>query len=285
MAEPDSHRPRAFVIGHPIGHSRSPLIHGYWLRQAGIEGSYEAIDVAPDDLPAFISALRDGSSGFCGGNVTIPHKEAVLDLVDDVDETARRIGAANTLWCEDGRVKAGNTDSYGFTANLDVQAPGWDRGKSAVILGAGGASRAVIHALLARGLETIQVVNRTEARARILAEVFGPRVTAHRSEQLSNCIQGADLFVNTTSLGMGGSEIPDIDFTVMADNALVTDIVYIPLETPMLALARQHGLRTVDGLGMLLHQAVPGFARWFGLTPEVSPELRQMIVADMESHS
>jgi len=206
-------------------------------------------------------------------------------VVDDVDHTARQIGAANTLWRENGRLKAGNTDSYGFTANLDAQAPGWDHGKTAVIFGAGGASRAVIHALLSRGFETVRIVNRTEARARMLAEVFGPRVTAHRGEQLQDCIAGADLFVNTTSLGMGGSEVPDIDFTLMASDALVTDIVYVPLETPILAMARRQDLRTVDGLGMLLHQAVPGFARWFGLTPQVTPELRQLIIADMEAHS
>jgi len=285
MAEPDAHRRRAFVIGHPIGHSRSPLIHGYWLQQAGLGGSYEPVDVAPDDLPAFISSLRDGSSGFCGGNVTIPHKEAVLDLVDDVDETARQIGAANTLWRENGQVTATNTDAYGFTAPLDAGAPGWESGKTAVIFGAGGASRAIIHALLSRGFETLHIVNRTEARARSLAQAFGPKLFAHGLETLQEWLRGADLFVTTTSLGMGGSEVPDIDFTLMASDALVTDIVYIPLETPILAMARRQGLRTVDGLGMLLHQAVPGFARWFGLTPQVTPELRQLIIADMEAHS
>lgn len=285
MADPDAHRRRAFVIGHPIGHSRSPLIHRYWLKQAGLEGRYDPLDVAPADLPAFISALKDGSSGFKGGNVTIPHKEAVLGLVDDVDEIAGRIGAANTLWIEDGRLKATNTDAYGFTANLDAGAPGWKTGKTAVISGAGGASRAVIHALLSRGFETLHIVNRTETRARSLAQDFGPRVFAHSLEALQDCLRGAELFVNTTSLGMGGGEVPAIDFTTMAQNALATDIVYIPLETPFLAMARRQGLRTVDGLGMLLHQAVPGFARWFGLTPQVTPELKQLIIADMETHS
>ena len=285
MAETDNYRPCAFVIGYPIGHSRSPLIHGYWLKQAGLEGSYAPVEVLPADLPSFIGALKDGSSGFAGGNVTIPHKEALLDLVDDVDDIAQQIGAANTLWLENGRLMATNTDSYGFTANLDANAPGWDTAKTAVVFGAGGASRAVIHALLSRGFDLVHIVNRTEARAKALAEIFGPRIVAHGIEQLPDLVRGADLFVNTTSLGMAGTDVPEIDFTVMADKALVTDIVYIPLETPILAMAKRQGLITVDGLGMLLHQAVPGFAKWFGVTPEVTPELRQLIIADMEAHS
>ena len=284
MADKHDPRRRAFVIGHPIGHSRSPLIHRHWLEQAGLEGRYDPVDVAPENLPSFISAIRDGSSGLTGGNVTIPHKEAVLDLVDDVDAIARQIGAANTLWLENGRVMATNTDSYGFTANLDEMATGWDAGKTAVVFGAGGASRAIIHALLSRGFELVHIVNRTEARARALAETFGPRAVAHGDDRLQDLLSGADLFVNTTSLGMGGTEVPEIDFTVMAENALVTDIVYIPLETPILAMAKRQGVKTVDGLGMLLHQAVPGFARWFGVTPQVTPDLRRLIIADMESH-
>ncbi|WP_417409414.1 shikimate dehydrogenase [Hoeflea sp.] len=284
MADKHDPRRRAFVIGHPIGHSRSPLIHRHWLEQAGLEGRYDPVDVAPENLPSFISALRDGSAGLTGGNVTIPHKEAVLDLVDDVDAIARQIGAANTLWLENGRVMATNTDSYGFTANLDEMAPGWDAGKTAVVFGAGGASRAIIHALLSRGFEQVHIVNRTEARARALAETFGPRAVAHGDDRLQDLLSGADLFVNTTSLGMGGTDVPVIDFTVMAENALVTDIVYIPLETPILAMAKRQDVKTVDGLGMLLHQAVPGFARWFGVTPQVTPDLRRLIIADMESH-
>ena len=285
MADILDHPPRAFVIGYPIRHSRSPLIHGYWLRQAGLHGSYDAIEVAPDDLASFVAALKDGSSGLVGGNVTIPHKEAVLALVDDVDDIARQIGAANTLWLEDGRLMATNTDSQGFAANLDEHAPGWDAGRTAVILGAGGASRAVIHAVLSRGFEKVHIVNRTVDRARALAEAFGPRAAGYGMDGLSGLLPAADLFVNTTSLGMDGHEVPDIDFTVMADGALVTDIVYVPLETPILAMARRQAMRTVDGLGMLLHQAVPGFAKWFGLTPVVTPELRQLIVKDMETHA
>lgn len=285
MADRSDHPPRAFVIGCPISHSRSPLIHGYWLKQAGLQGSYDAVEVTPDDLPSFVAALKDGTSGLVGGNVTIPHKEAVLALVDDVDDIARQIGAANTLWLEDGRLMATNTDSHGFAANLDEHAPGWDAGSTAVILGAGGASRAVIHAVLSRGFAKVHVVNRTVERGKALVDSFGPRVAAYGADELSGLLPAADLFVNTTSLGMDGGEVPDIDFTVMADGALVTDIVYVPLETPILAMARRQGMRTVDGLGMLLHQAVPGFARWFGLTPEVTPELRQLIIQDMETHA
>jgi shikimate dehydrogenase len=285
MADSDDHRPHAFVIGDPISHSRSPLIHGYWLKQAGIDGSYDPVQVAASDLPSFVAALKHGSSGFTGGNVTIPHKEAVLDLVDQVDEIACQIGAANTLWLEQGRLMATNTDSHGFAANLDENAPGWDNGTTAVVFGAGGASRAIIHALLARDFQSVHIVNRTVDRARALARNFGPRIIAHGSEHLQDVTRGADLFVNTTSLGMEGTEVPDIDFSVMAENALVTDIVYIPLETPILAMAKRQGLRTVDGLGMLLHQAVPGFEKWFGATPEVTPELRRLIIADMEAHT
>jgi len=285
MVKSDNRQPRAFIIGYPIGHSRSPLIHRYWLEQAGLEGHYDPIQIAPADLASFVDTLKNGSSGLVGGNVTIPHKEAIADLVDEVDETARQIGAANTLWLEDGRLKATNTDSHGFAANLDEKAPGWDNGETAVVFGAGGASRAVIHALLARGFTSVCIANRTEARARALVDTFGPGASAHGIDQLSELISGADLFVNTTSLGMVGTEVPAIDFTVMKAGALVTDIVYIPLETPILQMAKRQGLATVDGLGMLLHQAAPGFEKWFGISPQVTPELRQLVIADMEAHS
>lgn len=284
MDKNNKNSPRAFVIGHPIGHSRSPIIHRYWLKQAGLNGSYDPVDVSPNDLPAFFQALKDGSTGFAGGNVTVPHKETIFDLVDEVDDTARQIGAVNTVWLEDGRVKATNTDSLGFAANLDEAATGWDRGKRAIVLGAGGASRAVIHALLARGFDEVRVVNRTQSRASALAERFGPRVSAHGMDDLAETIRAADLFVNTTTLGMAGSEAPGIDFTTMASDALVTDIVYIPLQTPILAMAKRQGLATADGLGMLLHQAAPGFETWFGVKPVVTPELRQLIISDMEAH-
>ena len=259
MAEHTPGHPRAFVIGHPIGHSRSPLIHRYWLKQAGIKGSYDPVDVAPSELPGFLAALKSGTSGLRGGNVTLPHKEAMLELVDGIDETASRIGAINTVWLNNGRLLATNTDSHGFVANLDETAPGWDLGEKAVVFGAGGASRAIIHALLTRGFTSVSIANRTPARALALAGRFGARVSGHGMDNLADLVRGADLFVNTSSAGMGGSEVPQIDFTTMADRALFTDIVYVPLQTPLLKMAMQQGLATADGLGMLLHQAVPGF--------------------------
>ena len=276
----------AFVIGSPIAHSRSPLIHGHWLTEYGIEGSYRAIEVAPGDLPAFVAALRDGSSGFAGGNITIPHKERALDLVDVVDETAHLIGAINTIWCADGKLHATNTDAYGFLANLDATEPGWASraaSSSAVVLGAGGASRAVLSALIARGFRSIHLVNRTIDRAHALASSFGRSVVAHGLEDLPSVLRGAGLFVNSSSAGMEGVSALEIDFSVMKSNAVVTDIVYAPLETPFLAQAKAAGLRTVDGLGMLLHQAVPGFERWFGRRPTVSERLRALVIADLEA--
>jgi len=273
---------RAFVCGHPIAHSRSPKIHGYWLRHYGIDGSYQAIDVAPDEARRFFTTLAE--QGFAGGNVTIPHKEAAFEVVARRDEAAEAIGAVNTLWLEQGRLCGGNTDAAGFTANLDDRAPGWDKATTAVVLGAGGAARAVIHALNARGIGDIRVVNRTVARAVELADRFGAGVTAHPLPATQELLADAGLLVNTTALGMAGKpdedELP-ADPSALPRHAIVTDIVYVPLETPLLAAARARGLRTVDGLGMLLHQAVPGFERWFGRRPEVTPELRDLIVADM----
>ncbi|MDX8432390.1 MULTISPECIES: shikimate dehydrogenase [Mesorhizobium] len=273
---------KAFVTGHPIAHSRSPKIHGHWLARYGIDGSYQAIDVAPDDFAAFLNALRD--NGFQGGNVTIPHKEAAFALVERRDEAAEAIGAVNTLWFEDGKLWGGNTDAHGFAANLDDYAPGWAANGPAVVLGAGGASRAVIHALKERGVGDIRIVNRTLARAEELSHRFGAGVTAHSADAVGDLLADAGLLVNTTALGMHGNEGLSADPAGLPDHAIVTDIVYVPLETPLLAAARGRGLWTVDGLGMLLHQAVPGFERWFGTRPEVTAELRRMIVADIEAH-
>ncbi|MEZ5804303.1 MAG: shikimate dehydrogenase [Rhizobiaceae bacterium] len=272
---------KAFVCGHPIAHSRSPKIHGYWLRQHGIAGSYEAVDVAPPDFASFLRSLA--SHGFRGGNITIPHKEAAFALADCRDEAAEAIGAANTLWLEDGKLHASNTDAYGFAANLDARAPEWRRVRAAVVLGAGGSSRAVVHALKSRGIADICIVNRTLARAVELAHHFGDGVSSHETAALPELLPGAGLVVNTTSLGMKGAGDLPADPAFMASGAIVTDIVYVPLETPFLAAARRHGLKTVDGLGMLLHQAVPGFERWFGVRPEVTPELRAMIVSDLDA--
>ncbi|MEQ8480772.1 MAG: shikimate dehydrogenase [Hoeflea sp.] len=284
MADNRNTIPKAFVIGDPISHSRSPLIHRHWLETNGIRGAYDPVHVRPAELAGFAAALRDGSSGYAGGNVTIPHKQAIADLVDHIDETATQIGAINTLWRENGRLHAGNTDSHGFAANLDASAPGWERSRIAVVLGAGGASRAVLHALVVRGIPEIRVVNRTVERARELADRFGPTLSAHPMDGLHEAASGADLFINTTSLGMDGAPAPAIDFTTMNSDALVTDIVYVPLLTPILKMAADQGFRSVDGLGMLLHQAVPGFERWFGVRPQVTSQLRGLVIADMEAH-
>lgn len=274
----------AFVTGWPVKHSRSPLIHGHWLKQLGIDGSYRAHAVTEGDFPAFIQSLKDGSSGFRGGNVTIPHKELAFRLADRPDELAEELGASNTLWMEDGLLHATNTDGHGFTANLDDRHPGWDRSGRAVIFGAGGASRAVIQAIRDRGISEIHVVNRTLARAVELADRFGPKVHAHPVEALAEVMSGAGLFINTTSLGMEGGEVPEIDFSPLASGAVVTDIIYVPLKTPLLAQAEAQGFPIVDGLGMLLHQAVPGFEKWFGRRPVVDNVLRDLVISDMEKH-
>jgi len=274
----------AFVTGWPVKHSRSPLIHGHWLKQFGIDGSYRAHAVTEGDFPAFIQSLKDGSSGFRGGNVTIPHKELAFRLADRPDELAEELGASNTLWMEDGLLHATNTDGHGFTANLDDRHPGWDRSGRAVIFGAGGASRAVIQAIRDRGISEIHVVNRTLARAVELADRFGPKVHAHPVEALAEVMSGAGLFINTTSLGMEGGEVPEIDFSPLASGAVVTDIIYVPLKTPLLAQAEAQGFPIVDGLGMLLHQAVPGFEKWFGRRPVVDNVLRDLVISDMEKH-
>ena len=273
---------RAFVIGYPAKHSRSPLIHGYWLDEAGINGTYEIMEIAPPEFAAFMAALRDGSSGFAGGNVTIPHKEAAFALADMSDATAEELGAANTLWLESGKLMATNTDGYGFAANLDEHAPDWDKASAAIILGAGGASRAVIQTVRDRGIEQIHVVNRTVSRAEDLARRFGAGISAHPPEALDALMGGAGLFVNTTSMGMEGTDVPVIDFSRMARDAIITDLVYTPLITPMLEMAQAQGMKTVDGLGMLLHQAVPGFEKWFGVRPAVTQELRALVVRDLE---
>ena len=272
--------PRAFVIGHPIAHSRSPLLHGHWLQAMGLPGSYERIDVAPGALPAFVCTLSD--AGFAGGNVTLPHKSAMLELVDEVEDEARAIGAVNTVWFEGGRLRGGNTDAYGFMANLDDEAPGWDaEARTALVLGAGGAARAIVHALLQRGLD-VRIANRSPEKAEALSQAFARLPTPHGMDTVPALLAEADLVVNTTSLGMAGKPPLDLPLSRLRPTATVCDIVYVPLETPLLQAARAHGLRTVGGLGMLLHQAVPGFERWFGVRPEVTPELRTEIEADVK---
>ncbi len=272
---------RAFVIGHPIAHSRSPLIHGSWLAEHNIAGTYEAIDVDPVALSDFFARLRAGE--FAGGNVTIPHKEAVFALCDSVDALARVIGAVNTLVVQDGKVHGTNTDYLGFLGNLDANAPGWSDGsKDAVVIGAGGAARAVLVALRRRYGGKVHVLNRTLANAQALIEEIDGPFEAHGFDAYAELAPSTDLVVNTSSIGMHGTRFDWLDMSLLSRSALVTDIVYTPLETPLLAAARAEGLRTVDGLGMLLHQAVPGFAAWFGVEPEVTPALRARIEATLD---
>jgi shikimate dehydrogenase len=272
---------RACVIGWPVAHSRSPLIHGHWLKRYGIEGVYERAPVAPDGIAAFLGDLP--GRGYVGANVTVPHKEAALAAAAHVDDIARSIGAANTLWLENGVLHATNTDAYGFLQNLDDRAPGWALpGGSAVVLGAGGASRSVLRGLLDRGFTDVRLVNRTRERAEELARFFGPLVHPIAWENRGKALDNAALLVNTTTLGMEGMPSLDIDLGGLQDNAVVTDLIYVPLETRLLHQARERGLRVADGLGMLLHQAVPGFEKWFGLRPEVTPDLREIILRDIQ---
>jgi shikimate dehydrogenase len=271
---------RCFVIGHPIAHSRSPLIHGTWIAEHGLDGTYERIDVPPSELPAFIDKVRAGE--FVGGNVTVPHKEAALKLIDVPSETAKAMGAVNTIWREAGQLHGDNTDAAGFLAHLDASVPGWDRHvRTALILGAGGAARAIGYGLKGRGLARIILVNRSPARAAELAAVLGAPVEAAAWEERAGLVAPADLIVNTTALGMKGQPPLDLDLAALRPGTIVDDIVYVPLRTALLAEAERHGGVPVDGLGMLLHQAVPGFTRWFGVKPSVTPALRARLEADI----
>jgi len=266
------------VIAWPAGHSRSPLIHNYWIKQHNLNAEYRREAVPPEKFADFVSNLR--ANGYIGANISVPHKEVALKLTEP-DDRARAVGAANALWYDDDRLRSTNTDVEGFLANLDAATPGWDRGLStAVVLGAGGGARAVIFALLAREVGRIYVINRTAARAKALQKKFGNRVQVASWEETTGLLGGAGLLVNTTTLGMVGQ--PPLDLNLRCPPSLVVaDLVYDPLVTGLLALARARGLRTADGLGMLLHQAVRGFQLWFGVRPEVTAELRALIEADL----
>jgi shikimate dehydrogenase len=271
---------RACVIGWPVAHSRSPLIHGHWLAQYGIEGSYGREAVAPGDLAGFIERL--GSSGYVGCNVTLPHKEAVYGLVEVHDDMTRRIEAVNTLYLEGGRLLGFNSDAYGFVAHLRSVLPEWrGEGTDVVVLGAGGAARAIVAGLLAEGVNRITIANRTEARGKALTVHFGAQVDTVPWPQLADRLTRCDLLVNTTQLGMAGQPALDIDLDGLPIGAAVADVVYVPLETDLLRQARARGNPAIDGLGMLLHQAVPGFEVWFGVRPEVTPQLRALIELDL----
>jgi len=273
----------ACVIGWPVEHSRSPLIHTYWLRQLGITAEYRREAVPPEGLAEFVAHL--GDCGYVGANVTVPHKEAVMRF-SRPDALARTVGAANTLWFEDGLLRATNTDVEGFVASLDASVPGWSAGldqavDNAVVLGAGGAARAVVFGLRERGLRHIRVVNRSFDRAAAMRARFGDAVVPVAWDQRNDVLAGARLLVNTTTLGMTGQEALDVDLARLATDAVVADIVYSPLATPLLATARARGLAAADGLGMLLYQARGAFMRFFGTRPEVTAGLRALVEADL----
>jgi shikimate dehydrogenase len=266
------------VIAWPAGHSRSPLIHNYWIKQHKFDAEYRREAVPPDKFAEFVTHLHE--HGYIGANITVPHKEPALKL-SEPDERARAVGAANALWYKDGRLRSTNTDVEGFLANLDAVTPGWDRGLStAVVLGAGGGARAVVYALVTREVGRIYVINRTKEKAQALRKKFGSAVQVAGWDETTGLLGDAGLLVNTTTLGMVGQ--PPLDFNLRCPTSMVVaDIVYAPLVTGLLASARARGLRSADGLGMLLRQAVRGFELWFGIRPEVTPELRALVEADL----
>jgi shikimate dehydrogenase len=272
---------RACVIGWPIEQSRSPLIHGYWLKRYGIDGAYTKEAVRPEDVAAFLKSLA--VRGLVGCNVTVPHKEAAFAVADVRDPTAEAVGAANTLWLEGSRLHAANSDTHGFIRNLDTSAPEWrDRSGPVAILGAGGTARAVAFGFLSEGVDEVLIVARTTGRAEEIAGVLGPRVRVVPWPDMNEQLGACKVVANATTLGMNGIGMPDLDFARCRADLIVVDAVYKPLVTPFLAAAQRRGLKTVDGLGMLLHQAVLGFSKWFGVTPEVTGELRQILVRDIE---
>ncbi|MBV6656538.1 MAG: shikimate dehydrogenase [Devosiaceae bacterium] len=278
---------RAAVLGWPIGHSRSPLIHGHWIKEHGLDASYEPIAVDPEGASAWFRAFK--THGLVGANVTIPHKELALEACDTAEDHARRLGAVNTIWLEGDRLCGTSTDGAGFMANLDQTAPNWRDHKAAetaLVLGAGGAARAILDALLTAGVGHILIANRTEAKAQGLADWFAPaypsaKITAVSLAETDNVAGQAGLVVNTTALGMEGQPPLTLDVGRLAPDTTVTDIVYTPLETPLLAAAKAAGHPVVDGLGMLLHQAVPGFERWFGVRPTVTEAVRRVALRDL----
>jgi shikimate dehydrogenase len=272
-------KPRAAcLIGWPAAHSRSPLIHHYWLRKLGIEGGYNIEAVPPEGFAEFV--LHLSTHGFVGANVTIPHKERAL-VLSNPDQRARAVGAANTLWYEGNELRSTNTDIEGFIGNLDACAQGWDAAGDALVLGAGGSSRAVVFGLIERGISRVHLANRTIERAHALAGQFGPGVHPVAWDAIGGLLPRAGLLVNTTSLGMHGQPALELDVGLLPSHAVVADLVYVPLETPLLVAARARGLKTADGLGMLLHQAVRGFELWFGQRPEVTSDLRALVEADL----
>ncbi|MEL7049889.1 MAG: shikimate dehydrogenase, partial [Pseudomonadota bacterium] len=265
------------VIGSPIAHSRSPALFSYWLKQHGVRGHYVPMDVSQADLETVLNTLP--KMGFVGVNVTIPHKEKALQLADVITDRAALIGAVNTLTFRDDKIYADNTDGHGFVANFRQKAPGWDpKSGPAAVLGAGGASRAVVHSLINLGVVDIRLANRSRPRAEALRKEFGPKITLYDWVQAGNMFEGAATVVNTTSLGMTGKPEFRVPLDGLEAGAVVGDLVYTPLETAFLRQAEATGCQIVDGLGMLLHQAVPGFERWFGLAPTVDDATRKVVL-------
>ncbi len=276
----DRVRPRACVAGWPVAQSRSPIIHGHWLKTYAIDGAYERIAVPVGSFREFADTI--GRDGLRGSNVTVPHKETAFAICDSRTAAAEAMGAVNTLWREDGRLWGDNTDAHGFIGGLDDEAPGWRAEvKTAVVIGAGGAARAIVHALLTSGVDRVWIANRTPERARALSLAFQPRAIARQWSELPDLIGDADMVVNTTSLGMAGQPELDLDVDQIARHAIVMDIVYVPLRTALVKRAEARGLRAVGGLGMLLYQATAGFERWFGVRPKVTDELRRLVEADI----
>lgn len=271
---------KACVIGSPISHSRSPLIHNYWLKHYRISGSYERIEIKPDELEAFLDRIRQGE--FVGCNVTLPLKERACELVDMTDQQTRKLKSLNTIFMSDGKCWGISTDGSGFMANLVQSVPGWQiQSKHVLVLGAGGAARALVAALIDAGVDRISIANRTLQRAEKICADYMDRVSAISWDALEGALPNTDLLVNSTSLGMTGQPSLDISIQKLKPRAVVADIVYAPLETQLLHQAAALGYRCVDGLGMLLHQAVPGFEKWFGVRPEVTAALRNIIADDI----
>ena len=271
--------PLAGVIGHPIAHSRSPALHGFWLRRYGVKGHYIPMDVAPADLETTLRHLP--KIGFVGLNVTLPHKEAILKIADVISDRAALIGAANTLiFRKDGKIHADNTDGAGFVANLRQNAPHWvPAAGPAAVFGAGGAARAVVAALIEVGVPEIRISNRSRPRAEALRADFGAKLVVYDWVQAANMLEGAATVINTTSLGMAGKPEFRVPLDALEPGAVVNDLVYNPLKTTFLAEAEERGATIVDGLGMLLHQAAPGFERWFGPTPAVDEATRHAVLS------
>ncbi len=269
----------AGVIGWPVAHSRSPLLHGHWLREHGIDGAYVKLAVAPGRLEAALRGLP--ALGFAGCNVTLPHKREAACLVDRIDPAAARLGAVNLVTvAADGTLLGRNTDGAGFLAALADADPAWSAAAGpAVVLGAGGAARAIVAGLLDAGAPAVRLLNRTRARAEDLAGALGGAIEVRDWERRAAALDGAALLVNTTTQGMAGQPTLDLDLAALSRAALVSDIVYTPLETPLLEAARARGNRVAPGLGMLLHQARPAFAAWFGVLPAITPELRAIVEA------